>query len=44
MSLDESIVEDAVLEWFAGLGYDVLSGLRIASGEAAAEMLVEASF
>jgi type I restriction enzyme R subunit len=35
--LTESVVEDAALEWLAGLGYEVLSGLVIAPGEAAAE-------
>jgi len=33
----ESEVEEAALEWFAGLGYDILSGPEIAPGEPAAE-------
>jgi type I restriction enzyme R subunit len=37
--LTESIVEQAALDWLGGLGYDVLSGLVIAPGEAAAERL-----
>ena len=35
--ITESVVEDASLEWLAGLGYEVLSGLVIAPGEPAAE-------
>ncbi len=37
MSLNESIVEDAALEWFGELGYDVGHGLHLAPGEPAAE-------
>ena len=37
MRLNESIVEQAALEWLGGLGYEVLSGLDIAPGETAAE-------
>src|SRR5258708_4370088 len=37
MSINESIVEQAALDWLAGLGYEVLSGLAIAPGETAAE-------
>ena len=37
MSLNESIVEDAALEWFAELGYAVGHGPHIAPGEPAAE-------
>jgi type I restriction enzyme R subunit len=37
MSLHESIVEDATLEWFAGLGYAVGYGPHIAPAEPAAE-------
>ena len=37
MSLNESIVEDAALEWFGGLGYAVGRGPHIAPGEPAAE-------
>jgi type I restriction enzyme R subunit len=33
----ESVVEEAALAWFAGLGYAVLHGPEIAVGEAAAE-------
>jgi len=35
--LNESVVEDAALDWLRGLGYEVLSGLAIAPGEPAAE-------
>ena len=35
--LTESIVEQAALDWFDGLGYEVLSGLTIAPAEPAAE-------
>ena len=35
--ITESVVEDAALECFGGLGYEVLSGLGIAPGEPAAE-------
>src|SRR5882724_13686645 len=35
--LTESVVEDAALDWLAGLGYEILSGLAIAPGEPAAE-------
>jgi len=37
MSLNESIVEDAALEWFGELGYAVGHGPDIALGEPAAE-------
>jgi type I restriction enzyme R subunit len=37
MSLNESIVEVAALEWFGELGYVVGRGPHIAPGEAAAE-------
>lgn len=37
MSLNESIVEDAALEWFGELGYAVGHGPHIAPGEPAAE-------
>jgi len=37
MSLTESIVEDAALEWFGELGYAVGHGLQMAPGEPAAE-------
>jgi type I restriction enzyme, R subunit len=37
MSLNESIVEDAALEWFGGLGYAVGHGPQLAPGEAVAE-------
>jgi type I restriction enzyme R subunit len=37
MSLNESIVEDAALEWFGELGYAVGHGPQMAPGEQAAE-------
>ncbi len=37
MNLNESIVEDAALEWFGELGYEVGHGPHIAPGEPAAE-------
>ncbi len=37
MSLNESIVEAAALEWFGELGYAVGHGPRLAPGEPAAE-------
>jgi len=37
MSLNESIVEDAALEWFGELGYAVGHGPHMAPGEPAAE-------
>jgi type I restriction enzyme R subunit len=37
MSLNESIVEEAALEWFGELGYTVGHGPHIAPGEPAAE-------
>ena len=40
MKLTKSIVEDASLDWLKGLGYEVLSGLVIASGELGAERAV----
>ncbi|GMU39412.1 MAG: hypothetical protein AMXMBFR23_02780 [Chloroflexota bacterium] len=36
-SFTESVVEEAALEWFAGLGYAVRGGPEIAPGEAGAE-------
>ena len=33
MSLNESIVEDAALEWFGGLGYTIGHGPHMAPGE-----------
>ncbi len=37
MSLNESIIEDAALEWFGELGYAVGHGPHLAPGEPAAE-------
>ena len=37
MSLNESIVQDAALEWFGELGYAVGHGARLASGGLAAK-------
>jgi type I restriction enzyme R subunit len=37
MSLNESIVEDAALEWFGELGYAVGHGPHLVPGEPAAE-------
>ncbi len=37
MSLNESIVEDAALEWFGDLGYAVGHRPHLAPGEPAAE-------
>jgi type I restriction enzyme R subunit len=37
MSLNESIVDDAALEWFRELGYAVGHGSHLAAGEPAAE-------
>ncbi|PKO61720.1 MAG: DEAD/DEAH box helicase [Betaproteobacteria bacterium HGW-Betaproteobacteria-18] len=37
MSLNESIVEDAALEWFGGLGYAIGHGPQLAPGEPLAE-------
>ena len=37
MSLNESIVEDAALEWFGKLGYEVGYGPHLAPGEPAAK-------
>ena len=37
MTINESIVEDAALEWFGELGYAVEHGPQLAPGEAAAE-------
>ena len=37
MSLNESIVEDAALEWFGELGYAVGHGPHLAPGEPSAE-------
>ena len=37
MSLNESIVEDAALEWFGELGYAVGHGPHLAPGEPAVE-------
>ncbi len=39
MSLNESIVEDAALEWFGELGYAVSHGPQLAPGEPAAERM-----
>ncbi len=39
MSLNESIVEDAALEWFGELGYAVGHGPHLAPGEPAAERI-----
>ena len=39
--IDESIVEDAALEWFGQLGYAVGHGPPLAPGEPAAERGVE---
>src|SRR6266550_4751266 len=36
-SVTESVVELAALDWLGGLGYEVLLGMTIAPGEAAAE-------
>jgi hypothetical protein len=36
-NINESVVEQVMLDWLCGLGYDVLSGLTIAPGEPAAE-------
>jgi len=35
--INESIVEDAALEWFGALGYAVAHGPHLAPGEPAAE-------
>jgi type I restriction enzyme R subunit len=35
--ISEFTIEVAALDWLAGLGYEVLSGLAIAPGEPAAE-------
>ena len=43
MALDESIVEDAALEWFRELGYAVGHGPHLAPGEPAAERESERS-
>jgi hypothetical protein len=43
MSLNESIVEDAALEWFGELGYAVGHGPQMAPGEPAAEREPERS-
>ena len=37
MTLTESIVEEAALEWFGELGYAVAHGPQLAPGEPAAE-------
>jgi type I restriction enzyme R subunit len=37
MSLNESVIEEATLEWFEGLGYACKNGLLIAPAEPAAE-------
>ena len=37
MKITESVVEQAAIDWLAGLGYEILSGLVIAPGEPAAE-------
>ena len=41
MSLNESIVEDAALDWFGELGYAVGHGPHLAPGEPAAELGIE---
>ena len=43
MTLNESIVEDAALEWFGELGYAVGHGPLLAPGEPAAEREPERS-
>ena len=43
MSLNESIVEEAALEWFGELGYAVGHGPHLAPGEPAAEREPERS-
>ena len=35
--INESVVEQAALDWLRGLGYEILSGLIIAPGEPATE-------
>jgi type I restriction enzyme R subunit len=42
MGLDESIVEDAALEWFGELGYAVGHGPHLAPGEYAGGTLIPA--
>lgn len=42
MSLTESIVEDAALEWFGGLGFAVGRGPQLAPGEYAKGTLISA--
>jgi type I restriction enzyme R subunit len=42
MSLNESIVEDAALEWFGELGYAVGHGPQLAPGEYAGGTLIPA--
>ena len=37
MAINESVIEDATLEWFAELGYAIVHGPHIAPGEPAAE-------
>jgi len=37
MSLNESIVEDAALEWFPAPGYAIAHGPQLAPGEPAAD-------
>jgi type I restriction enzyme, R subunit len=37
MTLTESIIEDAALEWFKELGYSIGHGPQLAPGEPAAE-------
>jgi type I restriction enzyme R subunit len=37
VKLNESIIEEATLEWFEGLGYACKNGLLIAPGEVGAE-------
>ena len=34
-TINESVVEQATLDWLKGLGYEILSGLAIAPGEPA---------
>lgn len=41
MSLNESIIEEASLEWFSELGYMLGHGSHIAPGEPAAERIFQ---
>jgi type I restriction enzyme R subunit len=40
MSVNESIIEDAALEWFGELGYAVGHGPQLAPSEAAEECVI----